>query len=39
MKAPDQIRCVFTGAMIFSPLPELPPIDIEAVREMLADFP
>ena len=38
-RVPDRVRCEFTGAMIFAPLPEQPPLDTESVREMLADFP
>jgi hypothetical protein len=37
--APALIRCEFTGAMIFAPLPEQPPLTTETVRELLADFP
>jgi hypothetical protein len=36
---PARVRCEFTGAMIFAPLPEQPPLDTASVREMLADFP
>jgi hypothetical protein len=38
-RAPERIPCEFTGAMIFSPPPELPPIEVGTVREMLVDFP
>jgi len=38
-RVPGRVRCEFTGAMIFAPLPEQPPLDTESVREMLADFP
>jgi hypothetical protein len=33
---PVRVQCEFTGAMIFAPLPGLPPFDTESVREMLA---
>ncbi|MEI6349559.1 MAG: hypothetical protein WCP06_00465 [Verrucomicrobiota bacterium] len=36
---PARVRCEFTGAMIFAPLSEQPPLDTEVVRELLADFP
>jgi hypothetical protein len=38
-RVPGKMRCEFTGAMIFAPLPDLPSLDTESVREMLADFP
>ena len=38
-RVPGKVRCEFTGAIIFAPLPDLPPLDTESVREMLADFP
>ena len=37
--APTQVKCEFTGAMIFAPLPDQPPMDTKLVREILADFP
>ena len=33
------IKCPETGAMIFSPDPQLPPLTTSAVKEILADFP
>jgi hypothetical protein len=33
------VRCEHTGAMIFAPVPELPALTTDAVREMLAEFP
>jgi hypothetical protein len=36
---PQRVRCEFTGAMIFGPMPGLPPLTDESVREMLSDFP
>ena len=37
--APRLVRCPHTGAMIFAALEDLPPLTIEAVRDLLADFP
>lgn len=31
--------CAHTGATIFGPAPELPPLNTETVRGLLADFP
>jgi hypothetical protein len=39
VKPVGQIRCHHTGAMIFAPAPQHPPLTTETVREMLADFP
>ena len=36
---PQRVRCEFTGAMIFAPLVERPPLTSEAVKELDADFP
>jgi hypothetical protein len=36
---PQQVRCEFTGAMIFGPLAGREPITTQSVREMLSDFP
>lgn len=36
---PRKERCEFTGAMIFSPMPDQKGITTDAVRGMLADFP
>jgi len=32
-------RCEHTGATIFAPAPDLPPLTTESVRQMLAEFP
>jgi hypothetical protein len=32
-------RCAHTGAKIFAPLPDEPPLTTERVREMLTEFP
>jgi hypothetical protein len=32
-------RCTHTGATIFAPAPDLPPLTTESVRQMLAEFP
>jgi hypothetical protein len=39
MKPVGQIKCRHTGAMIFAPAPQHPPLTAAAVKEMLADFP
>ncbi|WP_265594911.1 hypothetical protein [Haloferula sp. BvORR071] len=36
---PQLVKCPHTGAMIFAPLLDAPPLSSESVREMLADFP
>ena len=36
---PRRVRCRHTGAAIFGPLPQHPPLTTENVREMLAEFP
>lgn len=36
---PRKVRCRHTGAKIFGPLPQSPPLTTEEVRGMLADFP
>lgn len=36
---PGKVRCPFTGAMVFAPMPGQPPLTTEAVRDMLGDFP
>jgi len=36
---PGRAQCRQTGAVVFSPLPENPPLTTEDVREMLAEFP
>ena len=41
-KAPSKIprmTCPRTHAVIFAPCPDLPPLDSDAVRDMLGDFP
>lgn len=35
----SKTRCEFTGAEIFAPLRDQPPLSTESVREMLAEFP
>lgn len=37
--APKLVRCKFTGALVFDPAGELPPLTVASTREMLADFP
>jgi len=34
-----KVRCEFTEAEIFAPLPDSTPLTTGSVREMLADFP
>ena len=34
-----RIRCRYTGAMIFGPAPQLPPLNTETVTAMLVEFP
>jgi hypothetical protein len=36
---PAKVRCPHTGAMIFAPLDDQPPLTTDAVRELLSDFP
>jgi hypothetical protein len=36
---PQRVKCPLTGAMIFAPLADAPPLTLESVKEMLADFP
>ena len=36
---PLKVRCPHTGAMIFAPPDNQPPLTVDAVRELLADFP
>jgi uncharacterized protein (DUF1778 family) len=36
---PQRVRCEFTAAMIFAPLPSQKAMTTTSVREMLADFP
>lgn len=38
-RKPTKVRCPRTGAMIFAPLDDEPPLTTEAVRALLADFP
>ena len=38
-RPPARIRCPHTGAIIFAPLAEEPPLTTEQVRDLLADFP
>jgi hypothetical protein len=39
VKALKKVRCEFTGAEIFAPVPDQSPLTTEEVREMLTDFP
>lgn len=34
-----RVVCAYTGATIFGPAPELPALNTESVRGLLADFP
>ncbi len=34
-----KVRCPYTNAEIFGPLPDAPPLSTKRVREILADFP
>jgi hypothetical protein len=36
---PAKVRCPYTGAMIFAPADNQPPLTTDAVRELLSDFP
>ncbi len=36
---PAKVRCPHTGAMIFAPPENQPPLTTDAVRELLSDFP
>lgn len=36
---PRKVRCEFTGAMIFAPMPDQKGLTTASVREMLANFP
>jgi hypothetical protein len=36
---PAKVRCPHTGAMIFAPPDNQPPLTTDAVRELLSDFP
>jgi hypothetical protein len=36
---PAKVRCPHTGAMIFAPPDDQPPLTTDAVRELLSDFP
>jgi len=36
---PGRVRCAFTGALIFAPLANQPPLTTETVKEIMADFP
>ncbi|MDB6156241.1 MAG: hypothetical protein JWL90_4694 [Chthoniobacteraceae bacterium] len=35
----SKTRCEFTGAEIFAPLLDQPPLSTESIRDMLAEFP
>ncbi len=39
VKPVGQMKCRHTGAMIFAPAPQHPPLTTKAVRKILADFP
>lgn len=39
VKPVGRIKCRHTGARIFAPAPQHPPLTTAAVKEMLADFP
>ena len=39
LKPVGRVKCRHTGAMIFAPMPEHPPLTTETVKELLADFP
>lgn len=34
-----RVRCAHTGATIFAPAPDLPPLTTDSVRGMLAELP
>jgi hypothetical protein len=36
---PARVRCPHTGAMIFAPPDNQPPLTTEVVRDLLSDFP
>ena len=36
---PGRVKCAFTGAMIFAPLANQPPLTTESVKQIMADFP
>ena len=38
-RAVTKTRCAHTGAEIFAPLPDEPPLTTGRVREMLSEFP
>lgn len=35
----SRVKCRHTGAMIFGPAPQFPPLNTETVRSMLSEFP
>ena len=39
VKPVGRVKCRHTGAMIFAPAPQHPPLTTAAVKAMLADFP
>lgn len=39
VKALKKVRCEFTGAEIFAPVPDQSPLTTEEVHRMLTDFP
>ncbi len=36
---PERIRCPLTGALVFAPLAEHPPLTTETVKLLMSDFP
>lgn len=38
-RKPAKVRCPHTGAMVFAPPDDQPPLTTDAVRELLSDFP
>jgi hypothetical protein len=34
-----RVRCAYTGANIFAPAPDLPPLSTDSVRQILVEFP
>lgn len=39
MEPPPLVKCSGTGAVIFGPSRQLPPLTTESVKEILGDFP
>jgi hypothetical protein len=38
-RKPAKVRCPHTGAMVFASPGDQPPLTVDAVRELLSDFP